>query len=278
MKVAYYLGIDGGGSFCRARLRDAQGALLGEATGDMANIHQDFDRAINSILATALAAGGEVPLHHIHAGLGLAGATGPAQCARVQAVGLPFASAKVDSDGYIACLGAHGGGDGGIVIAGTGSAGFALVAGQRMSIGGHGFMLGDQGSGAVIGRAALQNALLAHDNIVPGTALTRQIMAQFHDDPGEAIAWSRTALSRDYASFAPMALAAAQAGDHDALAIVAQAADGLANMGRQLRRAGAPRLCLIGGLGAAISRWLPADMFAPPLADPLEGAILLARQ
>ena len=278
---AFYLGIDGGGTKCRARLRDASGALVAEAEGGLANIYQDFDGALSTILATARAVAGKIPLHHIHAGLGLAGATGPAQCARVAGSGLPFASVTVDSDGCAACLGAHNGGDGGIVISGTGSAGFALVRGQRVSVGGHGFMLGDQGSGAVIGRALLQHALLAHDGLVRASPATREILEKFGHSPGSLIEWSRTALSRDYAAFAPLVIAAAGAGDAVARGIVEQAAKALAGLARQLRRAGARRLSLIGGLGPAISPWFSpaiARLFQPPLADPLEGAIILAKR
>ena len=278
--MSFYLGIDGGGTRCRARLRDGTGALIGEAEGDMANIHQDFTRALNSILAVARAVAGAVPLEKIHTGLGLAGATGREQCARVETADLPFASVRCDSDGYIACRGAHQGGDGGIVIAGTGSAGLALVEGQRLSIGGHGFALGDQGSGAVIGRALVQRALLAHDGIVPHSRITADIMAHFRNTPAAVIEWSRIALSRDYAAFAPLAFAAAEAGDGEALAILRDAAQALANIARRLRSAGALRLCLIGGLGAAIAPYLSADIaasFHPPLAEPVEGAIWLAR-
>ena len=34
--IQYYVGIDGGGTSCRARLRDHQGRLLGEAKGGSA--------------------------------------------------------------------------------------------------------------------------------------------------------------------------------------------------------------------------------------------------
>ena len=34
--IPYYVGIDGGGTSCRARIRDHQGRLLGEAKGGIA--------------------------------------------------------------------------------------------------------------------------------------------------------------------------------------------------------------------------------------------------
>ena len=49
MTQGLYLGIDGGGTRCRARLRDGEGRLLGEAEGGLANIYQDFAGAIACI-------------------------------------------------------------------------------------------------------------------------------------------------------------------------------------------------------------------------------------
>ena len=46
-----FLGIDGGGSKCRARIRDDGGRLLGEGAGGPANIHQDFRGAVLSFAA-----------------------------------------------------------------------------------------------------------------------------------------------------------------------------------------------------------------------------------
>ncbi len=43
----WYVGVDGGATRCRARLRDAVGAVLAEAEGDAANIHVDFASAVS---------------------------------------------------------------------------------------------------------------------------------------------------------------------------------------------------------------------------------------
>ncbi|HEX9447326.1 MAG TPA: BadF/BadG/BcrA/BcrD ATPase family protein, partial [Dongiaceae bacterium] len=80
MSEGLYLGIDGGGSKCRARIRDSAGRLLGEAEGGHANIYRDRDEARQSIIATAqqaaLAAGlAEHDLARLQAGFGLAGIT-----------------------------------------------------------------------------------------------------------------------------------------------------------------------------------------------------------
>ena len=148
--AGYFLGIDGGGSRCRARIRDQNGALLAEAIGGSSNIYQDFENALCNITATAADAAKQAGLNtsDLHAGLGLAGLVTSKSAEPIMAAQLPFASVTADNDAYAACLGAFGGRDGGIVIAGTGSIGFALIGDQRHMIGGWGFALGDHGSGA----------------------------------------------------------------------------------------------------------------------------------
>ena len=49
----YFLGMDGGGSRCRARIRNAAGDVLGEAIGGPSNLYQDFEAAVSTILKTA---------------------------------------------------------------------------------------------------------------------------------------------------------------------------------------------------------------------------------
>src|SRR5437764_1049925 len=64
-------------------------------------------------------------------------------------------------------LGAHAGGDGGIVIVGTGSIGFARVGEEVYTIGGYGFPVSDEGSGADLGLSAIRRSLWARDGRTP---------------------------------------------------------------------------------------------------------------
>ncbi|MFO1149810.1 MAG: BadF/BadG/BcrA/BcrD ATPase family protein [Alsobacter sp.] len=277
------LGVDGGGTRCRVRLRDAAGRLLGEAEGGLANVYQDFEGALRSIVETARAACaaarlGEEATRECRAGLGLAGVTDSARADAVARAGLPFAAVTVDNDAVIACLGAHAAGDGGIVISGTGSAGLALVGGRRHAIGGWGFALGDDGSGAMIGRAGLRRAILAHDGLAAPTPLTDALLAAFPGVPA-MVDWARSALSRDYGRFAPQVFEAARAGDPHGRAILVEAALALGAMVENLVAAGAPRVALVGSVARALASDLPDTArrhLAEPLADPLDGAILLA--
>ena len=68
----YFLGIDGGGSRCRARIRNGAGQLLGEAIGGSSNIYQSFEGALSNIVMTASEAATQANLKtsQLHAGLG----------------------------------------------------------------------------------------------------------------------------------------------------------------------------------------------------------------
>jgi len=85
----------------------------------------------------------------------------------------PFRSVAYVHDATIACIGAHGARDGGIVIVGTGSVGFAVVAGREIRVGGYGFPISDEGSGADLGLHAIRLALRAYDERSSLRGLTR---------------------------------------------------------------------------------------------------------
>jgi glucosamine kinase len=79
MSKHLFIGIDGGATFCRARIRDIGGNLLGEGRGGPANIHADLPLAVQSIRAASESAGRAAgldrrSLQRAYAGLGLAGA------------------------------------------------------------------------------------------------------------------------------------------------------------------------------------------------------------
>ena len=201
--------------------------LKSEAIGGFANIYSDFDAALHTILTTARdalrkAGSLDAGLECLHVGLGLAGVVTEEAAERVRRAGLPFAAITVDVDAYIACLGAHDGRDGGIVIAGTGSAALALVGGKRHWLGGWGFPLGDDGSGAILGRAALRRAVLAFDGMIESSPLLDDLLAEFNRDRQGLSDWALTALPRDYARFSPHIFAAAAAGDRHGLELVAK--------------------------------------------------------
>jgi glucosamine kinase len=280
----YFLGIDGGATHCRARLRDAMGAAIAERAGPAANIYVNFDAAMKVVRGLIAAVADEAGLapaarSHIALGLGLAGLQSSIEAESVRTALDGFASVHADNDAVIACLGAHGGADGAIVIAGTGSAGMAMLRGRRILIGGRGFLIGDEGSGARIGCDAVRAAVLAHDGLGPSSELTAILMRRFAGDANEAARWAAGAAPKDYGELAPLAFAQAARGDRVAVAIIANAAHAIAALVSALHKAGAQRVALLGGVGAAIRPLLPpgvAALLSEPLYDATDGAILLA--
>jgi glucosamine kinase len=278
-----FLGIDGGGSKCRARLRKADGQLLAEAVGGAANIYQDFDGALATVMAVAreVARQAQVDVSRLHAGLGLAGIVTSVGAERIAAAGLPFASVSADNDAFVACIGAFSGGNGGIVIAGTGSIGVAITGSERHMVGGWGFQLGDHGSGAWLGHHAVRRAALSLDGLLQPTGLTEAVLQKTGRSREAMSRWSETAKPRDYATFAPAVFENAAKADVQGMSIVIEGAAAISKLGHALLARGAQRLCLLGGLSTVYPPYLDADVRAAlvaPQADAMDGAIMLARR
>jgi glucosamine kinase len=278
-----FLGIDGGGSRCRARIRDSTGLGISEAEGGPSNIYQDLPSALATIVATAAQAAERagVKLQELHAGLGLAGFITSVAADRIAAADFPFASTVADNDAYAACIGAFAGGNGGIVIAGTGSIGLAIINGSRHMVGGWGFALGDHGSGAWLGHHAVRRAALSIDGLLQPTPLIEAVLGTVGHDRLHLTQWSSQAAPKDYARLAPLVFDAAVKGDVQAMTIVIEGAAAISNLGRALLARGAGRLCLLGGLAQVYPPYLDADVRASlvlPIADAVDGAIMMARE
>ncbi|OYQ32331.1 ATPase [Niveispirillum lacus] len=287
MTSPLFLGIDGGGTRCRARLADAAGRTLGEAVGGAANIRLGLDVAWNAIMeavdgALAKAELGRDVLSRTFIGLGLAGITNAADQQRVaDSAPVAFAGILSDTDAYTACLGAHAGADGAILISGTGSAAQIILKGVGRGIGGWGFEVSDLGSGASMGREAVKAALLGHDGLGPHTDLTRAVMATLGGDPPAVVAWVGPARPGDYGTLAPLVLEHARKGDPVAERLVREQADYLVLHIRRLLELGAPAICLMGGLGPVLLDWMPPwvrGVLTEPKGDAMAGGVLLARR
>jgi glucosamine kinase len=281
--MALYLGIDGGGSGCRAALALASGRVVGRGEAASANIWSDPDGAVGNILAAAraaLAAAGEAGREdRVHAVLGLAGANVPAAVAGL-AGRLPFARARIESDALIALKGALGEEDGIAAALGTGSV-FGVQRGRAIRmIGGWGFLLGDQGSGARIGRALLETALLAHDGLSPPSPLLGAVVREL-GGPAGVLGFGQRATPGDFARYAPRLVEAAAVGDPAAAAILAAAEAEVVRAIEALMADGPVPVCFLGGLGPVYASRL-AGRYPGLLRDPkgtgLDGALMLARQ
>lgn len=276
-----YLGVDGGGTGCRAAICDRAGAVLGQGQGPAANVTTDPVDARDSVLAAAgqalAAAGCPGRAADLHAVLGLAGAsiTGAAEAF---ADSLPFARSVVLGDAVIAMRGALSARDGVAAIIGTGSIFARQSAGAVRTIGGWGLQLGDHASGARIGRGLLEAALLAHDGLIAASPLAQAVL-EAAGGPDALVLFAREARPADFARYAPRVLALAGQ-DAVADALLGEADCAINEALDRLRGHEPLPICFLGGLGPAFSARL-AQRYGPAIVaaegSALDGALALAR-
>ena len=280
----YFLGFDAGGSRCRARLIDHEGTRLGQADGGAANTHLGLDVVHDRLLeigaqAVAMAGLDADAIGQIAMGAGIAGLSRPGMRQAIAALDFPYASCAFDSDGMIANLGAHGGEDGAILVIGTGSIAHIRHEGKSFAIGGYGFPISDEGSGAALGLSAMRHALRALDGRTKPTPLSSAVTAQFGHEVVRAIAWMDQATPGDYAALAPLVMDFAEADDEIARSIVEDAVLHIERFIETIFRRGAERCSLAGGLSQRMRPWLRERTVArlvEPQGDPLDGALYLA--
>jgi glucosamine kinase len=279
-----FLGVDGGGTRCRARLYDPQRGEIGEGVAGPANLRFGVSTSFASILAAArhsLAQAGLPPanLARTIACVALAGASEPSYLAEARAHRHPFLKMTITTDAHAACVGAHGDRDGAIIIVGTGTIGWGQSGGTTYRVGGWGFPISDEGSGAWLGSEAIRRVLWAHDGRIPWTRLLKALFAEFDSDPHEIVRWMTRAIPKDFALFAPLIIEHATR-DPAARELMRLAAGHIDELAARLRSFGLKRIALAGGLAAAIEPWLTAETrrhLVPAEGDALQGALHLAR-
>jgi glucosamine kinase len=279
------LGVDGGGTRCRALLCAASGEKLAEATAGPANIRFGVEQSFASVLQATTQCLAQASLSprdfgRIVACLALAGASEPSYLAVAQAYKHPFRKAVFVTDAQAACVGAHGGRDGGIIVVGTGSCGWAEVRGRHCRVGGWGWPISDEGSGAWLGSEALRRTLWAHDGRIAWTGLLTSLSVKFQSDPHAIVRWMTGAAPRDYGSFAPAIIEHAKCYDPVANELMQLAAGHIDALAARLIAFGVERIALAGGLAAHIEPWLAEarrGYLVAPLGSAVEGALQLAK-
>lgn len=304
----FYLGVDGGGTNCRIRLADENLDTLAEASGGRSNLQiangEPAWQSVNAGIREVFAAAGvdHAETARTFACFGMAGGRLPAAREAFAARPWPFAGIDVYDDIDIARAGAHGGEDGGVIIVGTGSAALAMVDGVRHQCGGWGFHIGDQMSGAILGRELVRRAVEAGDGLVPGSPLTEAVIARLGGSLDAVMAWSfpraerqetdgtadsgppTTLLGRapaEYGALVPMLLDYYEQGDPVAAELMALEMAQIDSYVAWFRARGVTRMAAVGGLGTRLYPLLEArygDFIVRPRHEPLHGAVLLARQ
>jgi N-acetylglucosamine kinase-like BadF-type ATPase len=239
------IGIDGGGTRTRALVADDAGREIVMVEGPASAVKPGEAEASAEVMAAlvrdALAA---ADMTHVSPKVLCVGVAGVGRDAERQALWQALASREVaeeivvHTDAAMAMDDAFGDGSGILLIAGTGSVAFGRgPTGTFARCGGWGPVIGDEGSGAWIGRRALSVLAAASDGREPETALTGAVLtaAEVNEVP-ELVAWASTADRAALASLAPVVLSVAESGDLRANALVTLAAEELMLHVRALAR------------------------------------------
>jgi glucosamine kinase len=239
--VAYYLGIDGGGSKTTCAVGD-EVALLAKVTAGPSNVTRVGEtrarETLQKVIREACAAARISPQQVQRACIGAAGAGREEIAAAVHNFVAEIIPGEIGvvGDMQIARAAAFGEGQGVIVIAGTGSIAYGLDArGRTARAGGWGFTISDEGSAHWIGAAAVSALLRVIDQSedAQATAEASLLFGEMKAAWGllslDELASAANAGSR-FAKLFPAILNSAAAGDTLAQRVLAQAGIELAQL------------------------------------------------
>jgi glucosamine kinase len=318
-----FIGVDGGASKCRVRVEDAHGNCLGEGRAGHASLKVSVDDAWNTIMSTVIMAlqhgGGAVNpdllsiLHNVmngeangdamslaassllskyqlHIGCGLTGTELPQPFAEFMDKAPPcFATVSLNSDAYTACLGAHGGNDGAIIVIGTGTVGVQIQCGKVSKVGAWGFPHGDEGGAAWIGMEAVRliSQWLDGRASFRDDSMLVALFNHFDNDATKLIVWANAANSTEFAKITPIVIDYLHQDNQVAFMLIKKAAEEIDKIGAALERkcgeghGQLPLPCaLLGGLAQFVEPWLGGELRArvvPPQYDATVGAILMVK-
>ncbi|MCY3834052.1 MAG: hypothetical protein OXG85_13640 [Chloroflexi bacterium] len=300
-RAPLFMGIDGGGSKLRIAIANSELETRSSQTFGGANpniIGQEAARAkVQRGISKLMQRAGLQREDITAVAIGIAGASNlhsePWLVETVKPV-LPASFLLPSSDLEIALAGALAQRRGILLLAGTGSAAYGRApSGERLQIGGWGYLLGDEGSSYWIGIQLLKHIVNEYDSGA-GPRLTNLSKACLNalglSQARDLVAWvyrSERAPVERVAGLAPYVLQGADAGEAQALRILRCAADHLVSQVETLRRRlsyeRAP-IAFAGGLldnANALSEEVARRLALPerPTAKypPVTGAALLAK-
>ena len=268
--------VDGGGSSSRARIYDSGGNPLSNGSSGPANPCTDCEKAFRHI---------EEAIGIAYSEAGLSGRSRGADALCLALAGaktfdgfknlptrLNFAHVSLYSDAEATVAGALGSSDGIVAGIGTGSFFVARTSGSSRCVGGHGFQISDECSGAWLGRSLLGWTVRACDGMYERTSLVEQTLGRFGGSVTDLVAFSLSAGPAEYAELAPLVIKAAEVSDPLAVKIMGQAFGDLCGILEFLDAKSVGLICMTGGLGP-VYRSLASEEYGEFLADPAGDAL-----
>jgi N-acetylglucosamine kinase-like BadF-type ATPase len=300
--MLHVLGIDAGGTKTVCQLADEHGAIIAESRSTGANLQAAGELQVEKVLHQVMEeAIGDRQIVPDAICLGIAGVDRPDDAAVVRGIMKRIgykARVLVVNDALVALEAGAPGQPGVVIISGTGSISYGRNRdGVAARSGGWGYVLGDEGSGYWIGRAALRAVLRAADQRGSETALTPLLLAHFQVDRPQGLIHEVYHSNLKPAAIGALAQCVQQAfaqGDEVAVGILRAAANELESsamsVARRLNLVGHTfPFILAGGIFKAVP-WLmdelsrrlpvvaPGSIVRVLEREPATGAVLLALQ
>ena len=287
MKERYLLGIDGGGTKTRFVLTNPCGIPLRFYDGKSSNPSDIGLDGMEKVLADGIGRVtegiGQEKIVSVFAGLAGAGARKNEALSCLKTFFSPQTAVSVGTDAVNMLSCAHSDGDGGLIIAGTGSGCFVRTNGEIFMVGGWGYLIDDGGSGFAVGRDGLNAVFRAVDGRGEKTLLCATFSEALGYDASGAVPEVYSKGKPFIASLAPAVFRAAEAGDPIAQKILSENAAKLAELAVTAGKRAGKDLSFACGGGMfehhpeylnAVRNGLPDGIALFPLpADPVFGAV-----
>lgn len=298
--MAFYLGIDGGGTKTKFLLGDDH-QVLAEATTAGSNILRSGDepvrRALHAGVEEVCTAAKIEPTAIQHTVGGIAGSSNDDVRTRLETFLREQLTGAITvvGDMVIAHHAALSGASGVLINAGTGSIAYGRNAtGDTARAGGWGFAISDEGSGHWIGRLAVATAMRCYDTGKEQAYLHHLIAALNVKEPAELAAFANSTTNPDFAHLFPTIVFLADEGDETARKILKHAGEELASLAEavldRLFKADDPTIIAASG-GVFRNSTVVFDAFRDAIhathsqaaailsdSDPASGALMLARE
>ncbi len=236
--MAYFLGIDGGGTKTVCLVGD-EVSTLGTGASSGSNVIRVGEgkarESLHAAILQACQAAGLTPAQIQRASIGAAGAAGAQSKEIVRRLVAEIIPCRFEvlADTEIALEAAFGEGPGVIVIAGTGSVAYGRNAGgDTARAGGWGFAISDEGSGYWIGRTAVA-AAVREGNQDRGDCLLKLIAKAWGVATHEQVVRAANTMpAPDFAALFPLVLQASEKNNHQARAVLVKAGGELSALAR----------------------------------------------
>ncbi|HXP16534.1 MAG TPA: BadF/BadG/BcrA/BcrD ATPase family protein [Terriglobales bacterium] len=304
--MAFFLGIDGGGSKTSCAIGD-ETSILGTGTSAGSNLVRLSAAQVREALAAAIrqacTVAKVVPSEIQRTCVGLAGAAQPEITELALRLVSELVPGKIEvvGDMVIALEAGFGAGPGVIVIAGTGSIAYGRNRqGETARAGGWGFAISDEGSGHWIGRGAVAAAMRAGDEDEdldqgPNPPLLESVLKSWGLKTRDQLVLAANATPPpDFSGLFPGVLSLADSGDRTAREVLSRAGVELANlativMERLFPQGAEARVAMSGGVFSksslvrqvfynSLRSKRPGVSINPTVVQPVRGALELARK